>query len=493
MFDICIVGGGTVGLFLATHMARPDRKIVLIEAGSDSRGRDDTLLGPSPKYGGHRGSQEAWATGLGGTSQLWGGQLWPWQPWEFEGCSGPQIPTWGIGADEIRGYYASVLSTLGLPQTHSEIHGLTHAAAKLPRTINDDFSIRYSSWIDRSRRNFHQNPIVTSALRMITVMTGTVVSSISENRQHQVNVEYLDANGSNKSLVAAKVVLAAGTLGNTRVLSNSEISANLPALGSGFMDHVSKRVAEFDVKDWSKFRAAAAPKRVNGVLASPRIVPDVNFLHSKRLLPAYAHWEFESGKEGAVASVRSYLQARQSGGQRPPLMRLLGNVLSDSGALAEAAIRAYKYSERPVLRNSRAYLRVDVQQPARPNVTIRWVPSSTNATAPSLCIDWLSGTEENDAADALATALIPALSGPETGAVARPVSPEAAFADIFHMMGGTRMADSATEGVVNADLRVFGTRNVYVAGASVFPSGGMANPTYTALALAARLGDHLAE
>jgi choline dehydrogenase-like flavoprotein len=33
--------------------------------------------------------------------------------------------------------------------------------------------------------------------------------------------------------------------------------------------------------------------------------------------------------------------------------------------------------------------------------------------------------------------------------------------------------------------------NLYIAGPSVFPASGIANPTFTALALALRLADHL--
>jgi choline dehydrogenase-like flavoprotein len=45
--------------------------------------------------------------------------------------------------------------------------------------------------------------------------------------------------------------------------------------------------------------------------------------------------------------------------------------------------------------------------------------------------------------------------------------------------------------VVDAQCRVHGTDNLYVAGSSVFPSGGYANPTLTLVALALRLADHL--
>ena len=61
----------------------------------------------------------------------------------------------------------------------------------------------------------------------------------------------------------------------------------------------------------------------------------------------------------------------------------------------------------------------------------------------------------------------------------------------WHHMGTTRMAASPREGVVDADCRVHGTANLFVAGSSVFPTTGNANPTLTIVALALRLADHL--
>jgi choline dehydrogenase-like flavoprotein len=46
-------------------------------------------------------------------------------------------------------------------------------------------------------------------------------------------------------------------------------------------------------------------------------------------------------------------------------------------------------------------------------------------------------------------------------------------------------------GVVDSDCKVHGIANLYVAGSSVFPTGGFANPTLTVVALAARLAAHL--
>jgi choline dehydrogenase-like flavoprotein len=60
-----------------------------------------------------------------------------------------------------------------------------------------------------------------------------------------------------------------------------------------------------------------------------------------------------------------------------------------------------------------------------------------------------------------------------------------------HHMGTTRMADSPQFGVVDKNCRVHGVANLYVAGSSVFVTGGYANPTLTVIALALRLADHV--
>ena len=61
----------------------------------------------------------------------------------------------------------------------------------------------------------------------------------------------------------------------------------------------------------------------------------------------------------------------------------------------------------------------------------------------------------------------------------------------FHHMGTTRMHSDPRRGVVDPDCRVHGVPNLYVAGSSVFPTSGAANPTLTIVALALRLADHL--
>jgi choline dehydrogenase-like flavoprotein len=61
----------------------------------------------------------------------------------------------------------------------------------------------------------------------------------------------------------------------------------------------------------------------------------------------------------------------------------------------------------------------------------------------------------------------------------------------WHQMGTTRMGDDPRSSVVDARCRVHGMGNLYIAGSSVFPTAGNHTPTFTLLALAHRLADHL--
>jgi len=62
----------------------------------------------------------------------------------------------------------------------------------------------------------------------------------------------------------------------------------------------------------------------------------------------------------------------------------------------------------------------------------------------------------------------------------------------WHHMGGTRMALDSADGVVDEWGKVHELENLHVAGSSLFPSSaGWANPMWTLIALAIRLGDRL--
>ncbi len=61
----------------------------------------------------------------------------------------------------------------------------------------------------------------------------------------------------------------------------------------------------------------------------------------------------------------------------------------------------------------------------------------------------------------------------------------------YHQAGTTRMSAAPQDGVVDRDLAVHGFDDLFVASSSVFVTAGQANSTFTIIALALRLADHL--
>lgn len=60
-----------------------------------------------------------------------------------------------------------------------------------------------------------------------------------------------------------------------------------------------------------------------------------------------------------------------------------------------------------------------------------------------------------------------------------------------HHIGTTKMGNTSQNGVVDSSLKVFGTKNFYISGSSVFPTGSHVPPTLTIVALSIKLAQEL--
>jgi len=64
---------------------------------------------------------------------------------------------------------------------------------------------------------------------------------------------------------------------------------------------------------------------------------------------------------------------------------------------------------------------------------------------------------------------------------------------VSHHIGGTRMGLDKFDSVVNKDLKVHNTNNLYISGSSSFATAGYTNPTFTIIQLAIRLAEKINE
>jgi choline dehydrogenase-like flavoprotein len=109
---------------------------------------------------------------------------------------------------------------------------------------------------------------------------------------------------------------------------------------------------------------------------------------------------------------------------------------------------------------------------------------------PEVKLDWATlPVDKHTAARALAHTIAEVVKlGFASGGTSDPTITRAGD----HHMGATKMSAESRHGYVNADCRAHEVGNLYIASSSVFATGGVSNPTLTIIALAARLGEHLA-
>jgi choline dehydrogenase-like flavoprotein len=139
---------------------------------------------------------------------------------------------------------------------------------------------------------------------------------------------------------------------------------------------------------------------------------------------------------------------------------------------------------------------VAVQAEATPQADSRVTLSSTRDRygMPQTCLDWKIAEEDFRSIRRTIDLIDAQMQDTGLGRIIRKFGderPPAMIVGNFHHLGTTRMAADARLGVVDENCRVHEAENLYVAGSSVFPTAGFANPTLTIVALAIRLADHL--
>jgi choline dehydrogenase-like flavoprotein len=229
-----------------------------------------------------------------------------------------------------------------------------------------------------------------------------------------------------------------------------------------------------------------------------KIEPTDRVLAEHRLLNVMAHVKFEIPEALGVLELKRMLNDVQRGRLPIPSFRSAIAMTRGAGELARLVFARAALSRRAAPTGGRLLLMVDVEQAPNPDSRIRLADETDRLGMPKAIVDWrLSGLEAQTITRFSAmVARDWELAGLGAVEIARDLDFAArdvlgAARDIYHHMGATRMSDSTRDGVVDVNLRCHDVDNLYVASSSVFPTSGIANPTFTIIALALRLADRL--
>lgn len=193
----------------------------------------------------------------------------------------------------------------------------------------------------------------------------------------------------------------------------------------------------------------------------------------------------------AVQSLATLVKARRRRPLQAELLGHLANIVSGLGDLGAAA-RAHLRRADPA--GSVLALRAQAEQAPNPDSRVTLGTRRDRFGLAVAQLDWRPTAADRASIRASQKAVDTALRAAGLGRVEFMLGdeqPPALFEGNFHHLGATRMHTDPAMGVVDADCRVHGVSNLYIAGSSVFPTYGCSNPTLTVVALALRLADHL--
>jgi choline dehydrogenase-like flavoprotein len=505
--QVCVIGAGPVGLTVARRLAERGLDVILLERGGEAAepqfsasagaGAGAGAVGfDSLPYGGAGAGR---AFGIGGTSALWGGQLLPVTAQEVDGDLNGLDAPWPIRFSEFCPHYETLDRWLGIDPGPFEVEQLS--ATPLAGLDWTGFAPRYSKWLGFAQRNLGRAWM--PALRRLKTMQIWFNARVTGFEAHEGRISTVTARAREARLTvsARRFVIAAGAIESTRLALSAFDSPGMqsrcpPMLGRYLHDHLSLRIARLNPTAMGSVQTLFAPAFFKGTMRTLRLELTPLAARSARVPPAYAHIVADAPRESGFAVLRDLLRAAQRRQPRQALSSVARMPMALPGLLALAYWRATR-ARLPFPGGSKLYVQLDFQQ--TPDIRNRiYLGSKLDADGcRQVRIEWNLFDDSAGYAAAFAEHIArfwrrnQLQHAAEIEFLAPHMLGLSNTYDIYHPAGTTRMALDPRSGCVDTNLKLFGTHNLFIAGTSVFPVLGAANPTYTAMALGLRLADHL--
>lgn len=522
-----IIGSGAVGLFLAAELIGKNdgREVVVIEAGERHLGNFDSdsfrcvgLPSDGLKVGRSRS--------LGGTTNLWGGQLVEFQPVDFAGRAWMPDSKWPVAYDEIAPYYARAYESLGIDAEKQRDELVWKSVGAEPPRIGrradgtaSDIEPFLTRWLKTPNFAVYYERLIESEPRL-KVLTGHAAVGFVRGEARRggagseasIGAVRIRGRGGERTIAGDDFVLAAGTVENARLLLHAAADGSWECpwqgndnVGRFYADHYGGPVAVVKPNDTKEFFNAFCTIAKSGHKYQPKIRLRNEVLERERLLNIHACFAFESSASEHLVYLKQFLKAALYSRKISGIGDVIRNSVSSVRYLVPLMWR-YAWDHRIfVPSTSKITLNIQGEQTPCAESRVKIDPGARDANGlPRVVLDWRLAGGEN-AGDELKSILAFARrvehALTETGLARMEIDGDLAalrpefmmrMKDTIHQSGGAVMGSSAKEGVVDRDLRVFGTSNLYIGGSSTFRTVSNANITFTALAFAVRLGDHLA-
>ena len=305
--EVCIVGGGAAGIYLATELASKGVDTILLEAGgktttnSTSAGFDINSEGEL-----YLGATKGRYFGLGGTTAHWGGILVPHTKYDLRSVN-DTFDVWKHIIDIVDSKSETVLRKLGWKKDSGFINFLNSKVIRCQKLVNpngikliSDLSLPFRKknlifLLKRLSKNNNKLQIYINS-----VVYDWKSSKYTTEEQIQ-SIKAKSINGNQLMVNAEKYIVSAGAIESARILlelnqsSGRSVIKDTAAVGCYVSDHISIPVAKVDRTSNKKVIKYFSPYFSHGWLRSFRFIEDSS---DNEIIRSFFHFVYKNESVG---------------------------------------------------------------------------------------------------------------------------------------------------------------------------------------------------
>ena len=495
--DVCIIGAGVAGIYLAQALEKKGLVVSLIEAGGMDT-TDAKLAFEPPHFAGdiYSGASLGRASGLGGTSAKWGGQMITLSPHDFDACDDKLSPLWPISYNDIVDYYNKVSDTLKFKYSvqdrfQDKIFG------NQVNELKKFFSARLSTWIPFSGRNFAKqfHKVIHSSTKLKVWINAKIKEITLEDRDKKdIQSLYFYGLNDRELIVYSKVyVVCMGALESSRIILNLYNKEDTRHIihKTAFCDHVSSEVGLMKIKNRKLFLEYFSPKFEGKFMKSLRYELSEEAQKKLNLDSAFVHFISKHPENSCLFILRSFYRKIQ--GEKISINLKEVNIFEILHELS--IILFWRFFKRKLVLNFKGDINVVVDVEQRPTEENKIFVRDRK-----LVIDWRVTDREKNITQVVSNLFADLWNSSEVlksiGRIElfnKNSERDGNYYDVYHPTGSIPFGTSREKSLLDKNLRFWNASNLYVSSTAVFPSGATANPGFTHLALTHRLSEHIIE
>lgn len=520
--DVCIVGAGVAGVTLARELRGTDLRVCVLESGGlkpDSS--TQSLCGGENVGHPYFPLDTARSRNFGGSSCRWlaelgdgrlGARLRPLDAIDFEKRDWIPYSGWPIDKKHLDPFYerAQTICKVGPYSYEVEDWEDPEQTPRFPvrtdrvKTVIFQFCSR-DVFGKQYREEIRDAPNITTYL----YATATNIET-SQYLETASGIRVACLNGKGFTVQARLYVLALGGIETARLLllsrgtQKSGLGNQHDLVGRFFMEHPHLSSGLFIPNDDKLFRAVRlySTHIQNGTPIMGQIALSDEVLRQEQLLNYSMHCApvgslgVQSSISGGVDTVKALGLALRHGDVEEfnqQLSTLFPTIGETSIALYRKFMRAFKFLQGfETVKLFR--VRHMTEQAPNPSSRVTLCDERDALGQPRIRLDWRLSAQDMRSMIRAQEIIDDEFRRAGLGALKIELQDETPPPHLkggWHHMGTTRMHIEPKQGVVDEHCRIHGMRNVFIAGSSVFPTAGYANPSLTVVALSVRLADHI--